>query len=171
MIIYIRHAEKEYNNGHSESYKFDPNITEEGMEKTRILANKLLEEYGKPDVIICSPYLRTRETADLISKVVGVDYRIDKFLSEYLGNHKYEKLDVHEETKKYNPPHPETFRKFQTRVYKHNTYMNKFSDKKVWIVTHGLFITELSKIYGIKINYIDCLSGIVMKEGKILNNI
>jgi len=65
-IIYIRH-------GHDKKshYKFDEKLVDEGKEKARQLAKKLVREYGIPDVIYLSPMRRTRQTGDEFLKVVN----------------------------------------------------------------------------------------------------
>lgn len=46
-------------------------LTDEGVEKTRKAANGLLRLGVTPTHLLCSPYLRTRQTADLVKDVLG----------------------------------------------------------------------------------------------------
>lgn len=154
MRIYIRHADKQYDNGKSTSLIHDPGITDTGKEKCRILSDYLKDNFGYPKRIICSPYLRTRETVNemlqMLNNDVDIDIEIeyDVRLSEYLGNRKDETLDVTYETGLYNPPHPELFRDMKKRVFEHNEEMvaNENDDEPIWIVTHGLIISEIAKL-------------------------
>lgn len=155
MRIYIRHAEKQYNNGKSENFGYDPGITEEGKRKAREHAKLLVQQWGIPDIVVCSPYKRARETAIEMISVLDVDRDIkcDIRLSEYLGNHRYDTLNVESETMQYNPPHPETFFDMQNRVWKHNDDMREldFDDKVVWFITHGIIINIISNAMGFKL--------------------
>ena len=173
--IYIRHAEKKYKNGFSNKHKFDPQITDNGEFNTEILAQKLLKLYGKPDIIICSPYLRTRQTASILRKMADENIEIlyDVHLSEYLGNHQSDILDVHPETKKYKPPHPENFKQFCYRIRHHDNYTKKLTSLAqknginivIWIVTHGIVINQLARLYGMKRNkQVENLSGIIIND-------
>lgn len=154
MRIYIRHGQKLYRNGRAEKYKFDPGLTYKGQQQSIRTARHLVERFGPPDQIICSPYLRTRDTAKNMSKVLVKDcpISIDKNLSEYLGNHKQHDLDVTETTKSYNPPHPESFLELKDRVKHHNLEIMKqnIKHKIIWIVTHGLIIKELATLNNLK---------------------
>lgn len=152
MRIYIRHAEKEYSNGESEIYKHDPNITNNGREKARRVAKFLIDKWGVPDMIVCSPYERTRETAKEMASIIDKDIKIkcDVRLSEYLGNHKEDELDVKRETEKYNPPHPEIFFEMDSRVLLHNDEMQELDDSEmiVWFITHGIIINRIANAMG-----------------------
>ncbi len=164
MRIYIRHAEKAYQNGKSENFIHDPDITSDGREESRALAQNLIKLYGIPKVIISSPFMRCRETALEMLEEVKSDIRLkcDPLISEYLGNHNRVKLDVREDTLIHHPPHPETFVHFECRVRCHNDSMRDFdrSSGVVWIVTHGLVINRIIGCMGYKGNeklpYLSC---------------
>lgn len=165
MKIYIRHAEKLYNNGKSKSYKFDPGITEEGFQNSIKLSRFLIRKYGKPEFIICSPYLRTRQTAYAMAKEKKIPIIINPKLSEYLGNHYDKKLDVHKETLKYQPPHPEKFSDLKKRIIEYSKYIKSINNKNIWIITHGLIIKEFAKLHKRKLpNHIRNLSYYLFKE-------
>lgn len=46
-------------------------LTDEGSEKTRKAAKGLLQLGVHPTHLLCSPYLRTRQTADIVKEVLG----------------------------------------------------------------------------------------------------
>jgi len=175
-LVYIRHADKEYVNGYSETYKHDPGITKHGADKSKHVSNKLIEKWGYPSIIVSSPYRRCRETAIIMKSMFKKDLKIiiDKELSEYLGNHKNSPLDVTPETKIHHPPHPESFDDMKKRVNVHYNKMLQFSkhykDKVVWLVTHGIIIKQIAHLNGVKISKtfpsLTCLSVI---EDPILN--
>ncbi len=156
--IYIRHADKEYVNGDANMYKHDPGITDSGVRKTIMVAQHLIEQWGLPDLIVSSPYRRTRETAEIMQRVTiaqgkKVNIYIDSDLSEYLGNHRTTPIDVTESTLVYDPPHPETFLEMKDRVRSHNDKISSFiqnSNGVIWIITHGLIIKQVGALIGIK---------------------
>ena len=156
MRIYIRHAEKKYINGQSDTYCHDPDITEDGIIRARRTSLKLVKAYGIPKMIICSPYLRTRHTAEQMKLMLSethkadVEIRVDVNISEYLGNHADKSLDVHPETLDYHPPHPENIHGLHHRVRLHNDDMISLDDTRevYWFVTHGIVINQIANILG-----------------------
>ena len=154
--IYIRHADKEYANGDANLYKHDPGITSDGVEKTRMVAKHLLEQWGPPDRIVLSPYRRTRETAAIMNSVLPkkVSMHVDTDVSEYLGNHRSVPIDVTESTLVHDPPHPESFTDMKSRVKDHHIKITNYAKRKkkgiIWIVTHGLIIKQVAALVGVK---------------------
>lgn len=157
--VYLRHADKEYPNGYSDFFKHDPGITEAGMMKTKKVSERLIEQWGIPTRIVSSPYRRARETALLLNSCLEQPFDeifIDVNLSEYLGNHSHVPIDVTQQTKVYNPPHPENFNDLNIRIKKHNLQArrraNELNNGVIWYVTHGLVIKQLASLIGIKLN-------------------
>ncbi len=186
--VYIRHAEKEYANGDSMLYKHDPGITDNGIEKSKMVAKHLVEQWGYPNFIIVSPFRRTRETASIMNNTLETPVKIiiDSKLSEYLGNHRTVPIDVTENTQLYNPPHPEIFNDMKKRVKKHHDDIIKFIENNnktggvIWIITHGLIIKQVAYLINIKMakefSTLTCLSitdGDEFTKGEMLlfNNI
>ena len=159
MRIYIRHADKEYSNGDSETHKHDPGITIDSPDYCHMKATELIKRYGIPFVIVCSPYKRTRETAIQMSEFISTTFsstvkiRVDVQLSEYLGNRRDEKLDVTADTLNFDPPHPETFHEMDSRVRWHNDIFRKLDDfpEVVWFITHGFIINRIGNAMGFKL--------------------
>ena len=159
MRVYIRHADKEYSNGKSESCKHDPPITENSPTHCYLKSRELISRYGLPFVIVCSPYRRTRETAIKMMEYIKEKYKldipikIDTRLSEYLGNRQNEKLDVTNDTLKYEPPHPENFHQMDSRVRWHNDIYSKLDEypEVVWFITHGFIINRIGNAMGFKL--------------------
>lgn len=155
MRIYIRHAEKAYQNGQSENLGHDPGLTILGRLSAQLLAKRLLETYGMPKWIICSPYLRCRETAlEMVSVLnVIVPIKCDNTLAEYLGNRPTEELDVDSTTSIYTPPHPENFDDLDVRVRIHNDKMSTLdtSPEPIWFITHGIVLHRLANCLGYRL--------------------
>lgn len=156
--LYFRHADKECVNGKG-LYIHDSPITEYGKSRTVEITKNSVCSHGIPSAIVCSPYRRTRETALIMQTYINSTYNVDipiycdVTLSEYLGNRTSEPLSVTPETSLYDPPHPETWARFMSRIAEHNNNM-KYLDELptfIWFVTHGLVVTSLSRINGSKI--------------------
>ncbi len=73
-IIFIRHAEKE-------KFGEDPYLTKNGSNQVRYLANKLKKE--KFDEFYCSDMNRAKQTANIVSKKIGIKLKIEKSLNEF----------------------------------------------------------------------------------------
>lgn len=121
-FIFIRHAQKKYDNykGPKGQPKCDPSITLEGGKICLNRGKELREKFGEPTEIFTSPYLRARQTSEILSNG-KTPITIVTALSEFAGNRPYysvkttmdengkeiKKLDptpdVHPETLKYGP--------------------------------------------------------------------
>lgn len=180
-MIYIRHAEKSYRNGDSSEFSLDPDITVKGKENARHFFTKLLNKYGVPNRIICSPYLRTRETAKIAQDVIfdklniNVEITCDSTIGEFLGNHFDKDIRDHlqKETLLYNPVPPETWQQFCNRICQHYNLTNlreigiNSAQKNIWYITHGLIIKSIASLYKHKIAYPRELRGIRISEGNL----
>lgn len=110
-ISFMRHGDRAYNNqgqpmarrnsGTTQQQRFDAQqqrprydapITEEGVEQVREQFSRFIESYGPPDLIIYSPFERTRETcAVIIGLLQEYGFSVppsvcDVRVSEFLGN-------------------------------------------------------------------------------------
>ena len=81
MKLYIaRHGETPWNVENRVSGRTDVPLTEKGMEQARLLAQNAM---GKGiQVIIASPLLRARQTAQAVSEAIGVPIELDERLIE-----------------------------------------------------------------------------------------
>ena len=170
-MLYIRHGQKSYCNGKSLNYSLDPDLTEFGRLNAKNRFEYLLNKFGIPDVIITSPYLRTRETAQIAQNVIleqtgqFIPIMYDPLIGEYLGNQKNVPFvnGLRPETLQYNPVPHETWDQFSQRVEDH-VVSDKLSG---WYVTHGLFIQKISSKYGFNIPYPKELTGIYIDNNHI----
>lgn len=175
IIVYIRHAPKQFKNGQSATYSLDPPLIPGAQLQITTLAQRLISSYGTPDVILSSPFLRTRQTAEIMSTMCDekVPIHCDMTVSEYLGNHATRKLDVHPTTKQFNPPHPENFTDFRKRIKLHFTKLFTIdlpqNHPVIWVITHGIVIQQIAK-YHKKLNVlppkkrIEELTGLVLTK-------
>lgn len=170
-MLYIRHAQKAYNNGASEQFSLDPQLTEAGREASKAKFNYLVEHYGIPKKIICSPYLRARETAQIASEVIldltgtKIEISCDPLIGEYLGHHKNKDINtcLHEETLIHNPIPQEHWKQYSSRVGKHV----RAAKPNIWYITHGLVIQSIAFFNGTKIPYPSELEGIRIEGNNI----
>jgi len=83
-LYLVRHGEAEQNVAHILNSDLNNNhyhLTENGREQVEKTAKELRDK--KVDYIFCSPFLRTKETAEIISKDLGVEIIFDDRLSEF----------------------------------------------------------------------------------------
>ena len=160
-ITWIRHAKKKYKNKDNlGEYKHDSPVVDNCEKDIENLCVKLILESKVPDKIICSPFLRARQTTDMIIALLrlNIPIEIDTTISEYLGwvEPKGKIADVDTITKRYITPKlgEEKLKDVQKRVNKHIinlnnlTYSNPY--QKILIVTHGIIISKIcKKIYNI----------------------
>ncbi len=148
----VRHGEGEHNV--LDIVSNDPNLphhlTEKGKEQARKAGEKLKKE--KIDVIYCSPFVRTRETAEMIAEEMGYpkdkiiyDDRIrelnfgDLHLKPFADFLKYEEASMQDFGDKL--PNGESYQDAKNRtgdfVYDIDA---KYQGKNILIVTHGMFL-------------------------------
>ena len=83
VLVFVRHGESEKNILKLRSYSVDKwPLTKKGQEHAQNVAGRLLE-MGKFDLIISSPVLRARQTAEIIAAKLQVPVECDDLLSEY----------------------------------------------------------------------------------------
>lgn len=174
-FIFIRHGEKAYSNGHGpqDMPTCDPPIVESSIEHIKLKAAELLACYGKPTKVIASPYLRTRQTAEIMSTEAQLtdSASIDTNISEFLGNRtdytiRYIQTslsvlpqciltmdaDVFESSMCYGalPKKSETYVSLSIRCKK---FLKMLFSRECtpepgtyWIITHGLIINTIRNI-------------------------
>lgn len=179
MTIYVRHAPKAYANNKNSlnGYAFDPPLTDEGVFLAELQFRNMCEKYDIPQIIICSPFLRTRQTAKIAKHVIyqstgkKIPIETNSFLGEYLGNISdlsYFEEKVHPDTLNCNPIGKETWAEFVQRVrnyVKHVDYSGY--DENVWIITHGIVICAIAMEYGMEIDAPQELKGFSFKNNTI----
>lgn len=151
MHILVRHGPKTHGNSDMwATYRCDAALSEDGRVVTRSKLAGIVERYGAPSRIVCSPYLRTRETAAIAMEVCGreIPMTIDVRLSEYLGNQRGEMRGTcRPETATHRPPTRETMTDLRRRC---SDYLGSLVEtgELVLHVTHGLFIRVISELNG-----------------------
>ncbi len=101
----VRHAEvdnpnKIFYNGHFP-------LSEEGVRQAHALAQRLAEQNIRPARILASPYVRTRETAEILSQELGSEVATDERLIEWqVGSWFGKPLTEFRQAAGYNDPGP-----------------------------------------------------------------
>lgn len=79
-ILVTRHGQTNWNLLKKIQGKSDIELNNTGVEQAKIIKNKLKEE--QIDLIICSPLIRARQTADIINEEKQIPIIIDERISE-----------------------------------------------------------------------------------------
>lgn len=159
-IVFVRHAESEMNVRNIQSCSPDifP-LTKVGEKQAKAYAKTVDEDI---DVVIASPLLRTKQTAEIIAKKIGKDVITDEALREYgwgewnsLEREELEKLESYQEYKKVTSleekfayrlgGNGETRQEVIDRVRAFVEKINKeYAGKTVMLVAHGGVYAALS---------------------------
>lgn len=117
-------------------------LNETGLEQARIARDQL--KGVNLDMIICSPLIRTRQTADILNinnaPIVYDDRLLERDCGEFTGN-SFDCLDLdvywnYYDTTKYESVEP--LPRFMERVYDYLDYLKEvYSEKTIMLVTHG----------------------------------
>lgn len=73
-LYIMRHPHKEI--AGPEQDDFDINLSQKGIEEAHLIANNLNSLKIRPDLIVASPASRTRQTAEIVSKILKYDKNI-----------------------------------------------------------------------------------------------
>lgn len=152
-IIYMRHGEDQ-----RDHHKYDEVLTDRGKKGARHLAERLINEYGVPDVIYCSPFYRTRQTCKQILKVIRyltrqrIKVKIDPRLSRFFTEKQARNPDIRTDTMDKGPPIDETWEEFKERVEEQVDDMERKLDRYplIWCIGHTLIIKRVAKIKNIE---------------------
>jgi len=103
-FVFLRHGESVGNAEARWQGQSDYVLTEKGREQARALAKRWKSENVKFDLIISSPLVRAKETAEIIASALNMRVKFDSILLErHIGE--MEGLTVEEVRKKPQPPY------------------------------------------------------------------
>ena len=176
-ITWVRHGRKKFNNKDSRKnvFQHDSPLKENCYSDIEKLCFTLILDSKVPDKIICSPFLRTRQTAYWIIQILGLQHipiEIDTNISEYLGwiQPKGHPASVTLETQQHIQPilGTETIQDVERRTELHLEKIKR-NDKKinVLVVTHGIVISCIAKNYQKNINRFNELEGLTLSENSV----
>ena len=154
IIYFVRHGETELNAQNIRQGPEGP-LAERGREQALATAKRFPKENGRPQVIVASPYERTKETADIIAKELNmrkVEYsdllKERRNPSEVVGHWGGEpevrqiidRMDksYHEDDLRVSDE--ENFTDLKDRAKKLLAFIRHRSEKRIIMVTHGIFL-------------------------------
>lgn len=163
-FYFVRHGESVKNvsemvNGRIQDDKYD--LTESGTAQAEAIAEKI-KARGGADLIFASDFLRTRKTAEIIGKILGVEVMLDERLREYntgVFEGKSEREFREEFAVKHNrwleaPDGGETWTEVQKRMIDFIKETDKkYQNKRILIVSHGDPLWLVQKYYGSEREY------------------
>lgn len=152
MLVYIRHSKDRKD---KEDHVQDPKLTDEGKLMAKEKGNKLINKYGIPDIIFCSPFLRTRQTLKYLLKNVPdrrkkeIKIIYDPRASRYFSQEERNNIDIARSTIKRNIPIFETSQEVSERLFSLMDELNMLAQQGqvVWCITHTSVYKRLAHYY------------------------
>lgn len=166
IIYFVRHGETVLN-AKNIRQGAEGGLTELGREQALATANRFPKHKGRPQVIIASPYERTRETAEIIGEVLEMPVEYSDLLverrnpSEIIGHdgdelevrHIVDRIDksFHEDDLRYSDE--ENFVDLKERARKLLYFITQRPEERIIMVTHGIFLKMVVSymLYGEKL--------------------
>lgn len=138
MIYVVRHGETEWNAMNKVLGRTDIPLNDTGIQQAHEIASALKDL--NIEVFLCSPMIRARQTADVISGETGIDYKVDERLIEqdfgsFEGVYRYD--EAYQNAKReYFARYPggESFFDLAARVF---PLIKELEGKDALLVTHG----------------------------------
>ena len=138
MIYVVRHGETEWNAINKVLGRTDMPLNDKGIKQANEIARSLKDK--KIDVFLCSPLCRARQTADAISKELGIRYEIDDRLIEqdfgsFEGINRFD-AEYQKAKREYFVRYPggESYFDMAARVY---SLIKELNGTNALLVTHG----------------------------------
>lgn len=174
IMLYIRHAQKAHRNGASHEFPLDPGLTDTGRKHARDRFRELVILYGIPSQIVCSPFLRARETAQIANEIIteitgkSLDILCEPQIGEYLGHHRDKTMHkcLRPETLIHNPIPPEQWKQYSKRIRNFVRNIRPYNGT-IWYITHGIVIKSIAHFLGYNMEYPEELSGIYINPNDV----
>jgi broad specificity phosphatase PhoE len=153
LIYFVRHGETVLN-AQNIRQGAEGSLTEKGREQALATARRFPKGKGRPQVIIASPWQRTRETAQILAEELGMKVEYSELLverrnpTEIIGHQGSERevkqivdqIDKswHSDDLRYSDE--ENFIDLKTRAKKLLKFIKRRSEERIIMVTHGIFL-------------------------------
>ncbi len=167
LIYFVRHGETESN---AQGIRQGPSghLTDKGRAQALEAAKKFPKHKGRPQVLIASPYERTRETAEIIAQELNMNIEYSDLLverknpSEIVGHYKNDRDVVaivdridksfHDDNLRYSDE--ENFVDLKKRARDLLSYIRSRPEERMIMVTHSIFLKMVVSymLYGEKLN-------------------
>jgi broad specificity phosphatase PhoE len=153
-LYFVRHGVTHMNVAGILSGRTETPLTDEGISQAKSTGKEIKEKLPNIDLIICSPYERTYETAKYIAHEIG--YPIDKIQKndlfiewtfgvlegtpgkDFLDNHKYKEFD--------NVEGAEKIEDLDQRAALAYDYLKALEAKNILVVGHGAFGRAIRRV-------------------------
>ncbi|MEN9679951.1 MAG: hypothetical protein RLZ57_1080 [Actinomycetota bacterium] len=157
-IYLIRHGETEFTAIRRFSgSRLNPKLIDKGIEQAQAVA-KYVKKLN-PDVLIASPLIRTQETAEIISKEIGIPFETDESWKE-CDFGKWDGLTPEEVRNLYGDNYETWIRSTSVPPIDGESYddvavradlalatlVDKYPSKKVVVVTHNIMIRQCARL-------------------------
>lgn len=172
LLLYIRHGDDHHDARREARYpKHDHPLNREGKARAARMARNLVERYGAPTAVYCSPFKRARQTADIMMDALDDGDRarvtIDPGLSRYFSRREQRRPSVGSDTHEAGPPpireRNGEFGRRCRRQYKRVVARHFFKpdgdtakrsrDERpvVWCITHALVMRRVAERIGVAV--------------------
>src|SRR3989338_9175853 len=153
LIYFVRHRESGQN-AKGNRQGAEGHLSEKGRAQVLETAKRFPKKRGRPEIIITSPYERTRETAEIIGKELHMKVYDSPLLVErknpseivgHWGQGRDVKLIVDQIDKSFHSDDlrysdEENFIDLKKRAKKLLAYIKRRSENRIIMVTHGIFL-------------------------------
>ncbi len=166
IIYFVRHGETE-NNAKGIRQGSEGGLSARGREQALATAKRFPKHKGRPQVIIASPFERTKETAEIIGKELRMKVKYSDLLVErrnpteiigHAGTEPEVRQIVDRIDKSYHADDlrisdEENFTDLKARAKKLLAYISRRNAKRIIMVTHGIFLKMVASyiLYGDKL--------------------
>ena len=153
LVYFVRHGETELNAQHVRQGP-EGSLSEKGRGEALATAKRFPKEKGCPQVIIASPYQRTKETAEIIAKELKMPVEYSELLverknpTEVVGHSGQEKkvreimdrIDKSYHTDNLRYSDEENFVDLKERAKSLLSYIINRPEERMIMITHGIFL-------------------------------
>jgi len=153
LVYFVRHGETELNAQHVRQGP-EGSLSEKGRGEALATAKRFPKETGCPQVIIASPYQRTKETAEIIAKELKMPVEYSELLverknpTEVVGHSGQEKkvreimdrIDKSYHTDNLRYSDEENFVDLKERAKSLLSYIINRPEERMIMITHGIFL-------------------------------
>jgi broad specificity phosphatase PhoE len=153
-LFFVRHGLTHMNVNGTFSGQTETSLTDEGIEQAKNTGKVIKEKLPKIDLIICSPFERTRDTAKLIANEIG--YPLDKIQThelfiernfgilegtrgnDFFENNEYKDID--------NIENAEKIEDLDKRAKEALEHVKKIDQDNILVVGHGSFGRAIRRV-------------------------
>ena len=154
--IYIRHGRDKRG-----KYAHDERLTESAKEDIALFTEKMVLQFGFPDLIYYSPFMRTRETTKYILRKLkelkqeNVKIKCEPKLGRFFTSYERRDPDISDSTMRRKPIINDKKKEFHSRIKKFLRkvqYKSKKHNLNIWNITHTLVLLHVAELASIERN-------------------